>query len=137
MVPPPQWLAFLLQRGTDIAVYSAINQAPEPRGFPAQWLPPGWTGVEDSTACSEEAKAVAERQELADIEEAHRCAVREGKLQYTDPVTGYSVFSQLASSRRGYCCGSGCRHCVYNHENVKPERKAKIRRPITCEVDVA
>ena len=79
-------------------------------------------------------EAAAERKEMEAIEEAHRCAVLRGNLQYTDPVTGYSVFTQLASSRRGYCCGSGCRHCVYGHENVKPERRVALRRPITCEI---
>ena len=138
-------------------LYSAINQVPEasPPGFPCEWMPPLMPGTEEAPNASSSsadhaaaaaaapasecanAKALAEEKEIADIEEAHTCAVRNGELQYTDPVTGYSVFSQLASSRRGYCCGSGCRHCVYNHENVKPERKAKIRRPITCEVNVA
>ena len=130
-------------------LYSAINGVPEasPPGFPCKWMPAPTPRVEAPntapTECADakaQAKALAEAKEakdIADIEEVHACAVRQGKLQYTDPVTGYSVFSQLASSRRGHCCGSGCRHCVYNHENVKPERKAQIRQPITCEVDVA
>jgi hypothetical protein len=88
------------------------------------------------TEADADGRPLAEAQEIADIEEAHTCAVRSGQLQYVDPKTGYQVFSQLASSRRGYCCGSGCRHCVYNHENVKPERKARIRPPITCAADV-
>ena len=123
-------------------LYSAINKVPEaaPPSFPCQWMPPLQLAADVPSmphADSEAAKAAAEAREIADIEEAHTCAVRLGQLQYTDPVTGYSVFTQLASSRRGYCCGSGCRHCVYGHKNVKAERKAQIRRPITCEVDVA
>jgi len=132
-------------------LYSAINEEPEaaPPGFPCEWMPAmtpaaGGGGVVENRALAEctdakvqeaAARALAEAREIADIEEAHKCAVREGKLQYTDPVTGYSVFSQLASSQRGYCCGSGCRHCVYSHVNVKPERKTQLRRPITCEVE--
>ena len=78
------------------------------RTFQLRWLPPRWTGDEAAAAkapAKPAAKAAAEARELADIEEAHACAVRAGQLQYVDPVTGYSVFTQLASSRRGYCCG--------------------------------
>jgi ABC-type Fe3+-hydroxamate transport system substrate-binding protein len=112
-------------------LYSAINDVPEaaPAGFPAEWLPsiqPGGT--------SAPAPAALDAQVLADIEEMHMLACVEGRLQYTDPVTGYSVFSQLASTNRGHCCGSGCRHCVYGHVNVEPERKATLRPPITCDV---
>ena len=116
-------------------LYAAINDVPEaaPPNFPCEWLPPGWTGVVAAPPTTAEAKAAAEAQEIADIEEAHACAVREGRLQYIDPKTGYSVFTQLASIQRGHCCGSGCRHCVYDHQNVKPERKATLRRPITCD----
>lgn len=122
-------------------LYSAINEVPEaaPPAFPCEWMPPLTPSAQPPKADAEadaDAKALAEAQEIADIEEAHTCAVRSGQLQYVDPKTGYQVFSQLASSRRGYCCGSGCRHCVYNHENVKPERKARIRPPITCSADV-
>ena len=27
--------------------------------------------------------------------------------------------TELAHKKRGKCCGSGCRHCPFNHENVK------------------
>ena len=74
--------------------------------------------------------AAAAAKALADIEEAHACAVRQGSTTYIDPSTGYSVFSQIASEQRGHCCGSGCRHCVYGHQNVKPERRAKLKPPI-------
>jgi len=116
-------------------LYSAINDVPEaaPPNFPCEWLPAGWTDA----AADQPTTAQAEAKEIADIEEAHACAVRQGQLQYTDPKTGYSVFTQLASSQRGYCCGSGCRHCVYDHKNVKPERKAAIRPPITCDTAVS
>lgn len=87
-------------------------------GFPAQWLD------------LEEVEPIDKPRPLADIEEAHRIAVDAGKLQYTDPATGYSVFTQIASEQRGYCCGSGCRHCVWGHTNVPPERKATLKPPI-------
>lgn len=31
---------------------------------------------------------------------------------------GYVVFTEYYHLKRGYCCGSGCRHCPYKHENV-------------------
>jgi iron complex transport system substrate-binding protein len=58
----------------------------------------------------------------------HDDACREGKDMYIDPATGYSVFTELAHKRRGKCCGSGCRHCPYNHINVKDKSK-RIQQP--------
>lgn len=29
------------------------------------------------------------------------------------------VFTALYHRSRGSCCGNGCRHCPYGHENVK------------------
>jgi hypothetical protein len=28
------------------------------------------------------------------------------------------VFTAVYHLKRGYCCGSGCRHCPYEHRNV-------------------
>jgi hypothetical protein len=38
---------------------------------------------------------------------------------------GFMVFTALYLRQRGYCCESGCRHCPYGFEAIKPERKAK------------
>jgi len=27
---------------------------------------------------------------------------------------GYCVFTETFHKKRGYCCGSGCRHCPFN-----------------------
>ncbi|TAE37040.1 MAG: hypothetical protein EAZ70_10475 [Runella slithyformis] len=32
---------------------------------------------------------------------------------YTDPKTGFMVFTEVYHRKRGYCCKSGCRHCPY------------------------
>ncbi|MFS4458721.1 DUF5522 domain-containing protein [Bdellovibrio sp. HCB2-146] len=32
---------------------------------------------------------------------------------------GFMVFTEAYHLKRGYCCGSGCRHCPYSHSNVK------------------
>ncbi|MEN0065873.1 MAG: DUF5522 domain-containing protein [Myxococcota bacterium] len=38
---------------------------------------------------------------------------------YVDPETGFRVFTEIAHRRRGSCCGSGCRHCPFDHVNVQ------------------
>lgn len=32
---------------------------------------------------------------------------------YFDPETGFVVFTAAYHRRRGFCCGSGCRHCPW------------------------
>lgn len=95
-----------------------------PPGFPVEWLsPPSPT----DKAPSKEPKRA---RDVTDIEELHRCAVEKGQLQYNDPATGYSVFTQLFMIERGWCCGNGCRHCPYGHQNVEPGRKKDLSSPI-------
>lgn len=31
---------------------------------------------------------------------------------------GLMVLTERYLSKRGYCCGNGCRHCPYGHVNV-------------------
>jgi len=38
---------------------------------------------------------------------------------YFDPELGLWVTTREAHLKRGYCCGNGCRHCPYDHENVR------------------
>ena len=59
---------------------------------------------------------------------AHAEAVARGSKTYNDPATGYSVFTEVAHRARGKCCGSGCRHCCFDHANVR-DRARKISRP--------
>lgn len=33
----------------------------------------------------------------------------------------YVVFTAAYHLKRGYCCGSGCRHCPYGHAEVPKE----------------
>jgi hypothetical protein len=53
-----------------------------------------------------------------DIEELHKIACENKEETYTDPLSGFKVFTSYAHQKRGYCCGRGCRHCCYNHVNV-------------------
>jgi ATP-binding cassette subfamily B (MDR/TAP) protein 1 len=65
---------------------------------------------------------------IKDYNTAHQEAVEAGAMYYKDPETGYSVITSLAHQKRGKCCGSGCRHCPYDHQNVK-DKSRKIKQP--------
>ena len=59
----------------------------------------------------------------AAVQAAHDEAVRGGADGYTDPDTGYFVFTEAFLAARGTCCDSGCRHCPYNeHDRDKESR---------------
>ncbi|KAJ9464353.1 Cob(I)yrinic acid a [Diplonema papillatum] len=63
-----------------------------------------------------------------EIEELHLAALAKGEETYSDPATGFTVFTALAHNRRGYCCGSRCRHCPYGHTNVGKPDAVKLAR---------
>lgn len=48
-----------------------------------------------------------------EILDAHVAAVEAGEPGYADPVTGLFVMTATYLADRGYCCGSGCRHCPW------------------------
>lgn len=52
----------------------------------------------------------------------HNRACTLGERTYSDPVTGFTVLTEVAHKARGRCCGNACRHCPYNWENVDPDR---------------
>ena len=52
--------------------------------------------------------------------QAHREALRRGATWYADPATGLAVFTERAHEQRGWCCGSGCRHCPWVDEKTPP-----------------
>lgn len=54
----------------------------------------------------------------------HDEACARGETIYTDPDTGYVVFTRLGLLERGKCCGAGCRHCPFEHASVPMERRA-------------
>jgi hypothetical protein len=42
---------------------------------------------------------------------------------------GLLVFTKKFLLNRGYCCGSGCKHCPYNYEAVaEPKRSELIKK---------
>ncbi len=42
---------------------------------------------------------------------------------------GYRVFTELYHLKRGYCCGSGCRHCPYGYDKSTGRIKKGIIPP--------
>ena len=61
-----------------------------------------------------------ENRRVDEIDVLHARAVAEGRDTYVDPETGYEVFTAAYLRGRGICCGSGCRHCPFDHVNVEP-----------------
>jgi len=55
----------------------------------------------------------------------HDAAVARGETIYTDPETGFMVFTSLGLKARERCCGAGCRHCPYEHEAVPIARRGQ------------
>jgi hypothetical protein len=79
---------------------------------------------------------VEDNPRVTEIESRHARAVAEGRDTYVDPETGYEVFTAAYLLRSGICCGSGCRHCPFDHVNVEPaerpvrrKRRDRARRP--------
>lgn len=52
----------------------------------------------------------------AEIIRSHDAAVAGGKDGYLDPRSGLWVFTARFLRERGWCCGSGCRHCPFGSE---------------------
>ena len=50
---------------------------------------------------------------LQGFEAAHQQALAAGEKHYTDPKTGYMVWTELHHLERGSCCQCSCRHCPY------------------------
>ncbi|HQF42601.1 MAG TPA: DUF5522 domain-containing protein [Ignavibacteriaceae bacterium] len=46
----------------------------------------------------------------------HKEAIEQHNDIYIDPETGFAVLTAEFLLKRGYCCGSGCRHCPYNEK---------------------
>ena len=47
---------------------------------------------------------------------------------------GLLVFTAAYHLKRGACCGSGCRHCPYEHENVpRPDADQRPTPPVAAD----
>ncbi|QYG93646.1 hypothetical protein HC251_15250 [Iamia sp. SCSIO 61187] len=49
----------------------------------------------------------------AEILAAHAAALEAGHGMYVDPVSGYMAMTADTLALRGWCCGTGCRHCPW------------------------
>ncbi len=56
--------------------------------------------------------------------ERHRRSCEAGEAGYVDPDSGLFVMTSYYLRERGYCCGSGCRHCPYG-----PDEQLAAGRP--------
>lgn len=63
--------------------------------------------------------------------------LKEGEDYYLDE-NGRMVLTAAWLTKRGFCCGNGCRHCPYNYENVKEPRRTWLRdeRAKQCKEDI-
>ncbi|HEV2361209.1 MAG TPA: DUF5522 domain-containing protein [Acidimicrobiales bacterium] len=61
----------------------------------------------------------------------HEEATAAGRATYVDPDTRYQVFTAAALAARGYCCGSGCRHCPYDAEEQRRAGRPILDPPDT------
>ena len=52
----------------------------------------------------------------SEIIKLHKDAIDENNDIYIDPETGFAVLTAAFLLKRSYCCGSGCRHCLYNEK---------------------
>ena len=119
LVDALEWLAGWIRGGgrggADAACLKALP--PTPADFP-------WVTWPEAT------RAPKRTRDIEDFVPVHTAAVQRGELSYSDPSTGYSVFSELHMLKRGYCCGSGCRHCPFGHFNLEGRpRKNRIEVP--------
>lgn len=46
----------------------------------------------------------------------HQQACEAREFGYTDPDSGLFVMTSFYLRERGYCCGSGCRHCPFSED---------------------
>jgi len=121
-----------------------LNNRPQliPEDFPWQrWSPAAAAAAAIATADSGTQGAADDGSGAAagphpplagDIEDAYKAAVACGSATYTDPSTGYSVFTDLQLRERGFCCGNRCRHCPYGHYNVDTSLRGPRLNRITA-----
>jgi Family of unknown function (DUF5522) len=80
---------------------------PEPTPLPAELAAP------------DPARLDPARPDYAAILAAHGRALAAGEDGYLDPATGLFVLTAGFLWARGSCCGSGCRHCPYLHQEAR------------------
>jgi hypothetical protein len=77
----------------------------------------GRRGVKNENASNSDSRF--DNAVTTEFSSVHGNAIKSGKMSYVDPRSGYTVFTELFHLKRGTCCGARCRHCPFNHKNVK------------------
>ena len=72
----------------------------------------------NNNTCTDTPAAAPPPPPILDIEDLHKEAIQNKSTTYTDPKTGFMVFTELAHLKRGTCCANMCRHCPYGWELV-------------------
>lgn len=52
-----------------------------------------------------------------EILKLHKEAIENGQDIYFDSETGFAALTAVFLLKRGYCCGSGCRHYPYEFKS--------------------
>lgn len=47
--------------------------------------------------------------------------------QYYKNSKGLLVFTEAYHTKRGYCCGCGCKHCPYDYEAVNEPKRSELQ----------
>jgi len=58
----------------------------------------------------------------------HDAACLRGDAGYADPASGLLVLTARYLQARGYCCGTGCRHCPYPADEQRRAGRPTIRQ---------
>ena len=65
-----------------------------------------------------------------EVEALHAAACDDCQETYIDPKTGLTVFTAFFHSKRGKCCGCGCRHCPWRTTSApehQPSKPTKVK----------
>ena len=49
----------------------------------------------------------------------HKEAIEDFHWTYIDPESGNKAITRFRHYLKKKCCGNACRHCIYNHEQVR------------------
>jgi hypothetical protein len=49
-----------------------------------------------------------------------------GEADYYVNENGLITFTSNYHLKRGYCCGSGCRHCPFDYESVPEPKRSRL-----------
>ena len=59
----------------------------------------------------------------------HKEAIEDFHWTYIDPESGNKAITRFRHYLKKKCCGNACRHCIYNHEQVRDILIMYIRCP--------